>query len=105
MQPVIVDKNGTPRFKENIVVTKLLEQSSKRGFGLNELVFLNLPQDDLEQFYQLIGYSVGGYCELSRVGDKSCEEAVEKVKGLGFPWQQGIDAVNEWKKQNGYPTG
>lgn len=62
------------------------------------------PQADVEQFYQLIGYSVGGYCELSLVSDESADAAVEAARALGYPWQQGVEAARVWRIKNGYPA-
>jgi hypothetical protein len=104
MQPVIIDKAGSPRFQDNAVVRKLLDEARERGFGLNELFQFDFPQSDVDQFYQMIGYSVGGYCELELVSNRSCNAAIAKAKELGFPWQQGSEAVDKWKKENGYPT-
>ncbi len=75
MQPIIKDKHGTARFKGNAVVERLLEVSQKAGYGLNELSYVDFPKEDQEQFAQLIGYSLGGYSDLSYVSDTSCETA------------------------------
>lgn len=102
MQPVIIDKNGDPRFQENKLVSWMLGQLEKKGVSLNDFpVFDDIPQGDWEQFYQMIGYSVGGYCELKRVGRRSANAAVREAKKLGFPWQQGHEAVAEFKRQRG----
>lgn len=74
MQPIVKDEHGRVRFKENQVVNFLLENG---GLDMNRLaVACNMmPQADWEQFYQLIGYSLTGYHELSRVSDASALEA------------------------------
>lgn len=83
MQPIIKDKNGHARFKANAVVRLLLDESQMRGFGLNELAGRDLPQADWEQFYQLIGYSLTGYHELSNVSDQSAiDTSVEARKTI-----------------------
>lgn len=76
-QPVVIDGDGRPRFRANAVVEALLEAARQRGFDMNELArgAQTAPQEDWEQFYQLIGYSVSGYHELSRVSDAACERA------------------------------
>lgn len=81
MQPVIVDKNGVARFKKNEVVRMLLDLASPKGVDMNTLVVAGdgLPQKDWEQFYQLIGYSLSGYAELSRVSSKSYCKAEAKA--------------------------
>ncbi|HSX22394.1 MAG TPA: hypothetical protein VLE97_06415 [Gaiellaceae bacterium] len=42
---------------------------------LNKIVTLPFPQEDREQFAQLMGYSICGYHELSYVSDESAAEA------------------------------
>lgn len=76
-QPVVIGADGRPRFRANAVVEVLLEAASARGFDMNELARAarGASQEDWEQFYQLIGYSVSGYHELSRVSDAACERA------------------------------
>ena len=78
-QPIAFDKYGTIRFVENKAVSRLLDESQKRGFGLNELQALlcigEIPETDMEQLAQLIGYSVDGFHELSYVSDEAAHEA------------------------------
>ncbi len=94
MQPVYKDENGTLRFKENKIVRYMLdhginlidarynEKFGRNGLSLNKLAMYDFPQEDWEQFYQLIGYSISGYHELSKVSDESCEEASRLAKEL-----------------------
>lgn len=42
---------------------------------LNKIVTLPFPQEDREQFAQLMGYSICGYHELSYVSDESAADA------------------------------
>jgi len=102
MQPISFDEQGTPRFQQNAVVRWLVDEAKKKGLTLNDFPVGELPQTDVEQFWQMMGYSVGGYCELSFVSDESCEAAIAETKRLGFPWQQGSEAVEAWKKEHGY---
>ena len=88
MQPIIVDEQGTKRFKSNEIVEHLL--GSFPG-NLNSLVRTNFPQDAWDQFYQLIGYSVCGYCELSKVSDKAKDIAYD----IAFPEQSLIELACE----------
>lgn len=62
----------TVYFKPNKIVKTLLDAGP---FKLSQLAALEFSQEDWEQFYQLIGYSVNGYGELSRVSDRSKNEA------------------------------
>ena len=83
MQPMLVDEYGAARFRANAVVRLLLEESRNRGFGLNELPLHDLPQADVEQFYQLIGYLLSGYHELSLVSDEAAHEASRSAEAAG----------------------
>lgn len=75
IQPII---DG--RFKENKIVSDLLDFAQSKGFGLNEIAMKNYSKTDRQQFAQLIGYSVSGYGSLSYVDndhygivDRICE--------------------------------
>lgn len=56
MQPVVLAKDGMVRFQANRLVTYLLDNG---GLDLNDLGRVDVPRSDRDQFYQLIGYSVG----------------------------------------------
>lgn len=75
-QPVVIGEDDRARFKANKVVRRLLDEADKRGFGLNQLI-PGADQEDLEQFYQLIGYTVSGYEELA---DWISDESVAAAK-------------------------
>lgn len=88
MQPVALDAHGVLRFRGNAVVRALLDQDTERGRtypdyparsdgGLNWIAMQRqrFPQTDQEQLAQLIGYSIGGYHELSYVSDASAARA------------------------------
>lgn len=97
MQQIVKDDNGVIRFRRNAIVEFLLLQGSDRGdaFGqptpgrpphtrlvpgaanLNDLAEKDFPAEDWEQFYQLIGYSIDGFCELSRVGEATKDVAYD----------------------------
>ena len=53
-QPVLLDKAGCPRFRENKLVRYLLDNG---GIDLNHLATKKFPKEDWQQFAQLIGYS------------------------------------------------
>lgn len=74
IQPLVPDSNGTMCFKENKIVTALLAQPG--GWDLNALAHMPFEQEDRVQFAQLIGYSLGGFGELSYVPDTVYEAAV-----------------------------
>lgn len=72
MQPIEYDERGIIRFKENKIVTYLLDNG---GIDLNHLMVQGFSDEDHMQFAQLIGYSVSGFGGLSFVSDEVCEEA------------------------------
>lgn len=76
LQPLLKDRHGTMRFKENKIVTYLLDNG---GIDLNKLARLSFDQNDREQFAQLIGYSLGGFGELSYVTDEVYDAAEESL--------------------------
>ena len=80
IQP-LEDHGGIIRFKENKIVSHLLEHGRKTGCGLNELACMNFSKEDHMQLAQLIGYSLSGYSELSYVDDDSYSAAVLMTKG------------------------
>lgn len=66
LQPLETDPNGRLRFKPNKIVQHLLDHG---GIDLNQIACLDFPQENHEQFAQLIGYSLNGFGELSYVRD------------------------------------
>ena len=72
IQPLYTDNSGTIRFKENKIVTFLLDAGP---FDLNQLALMNFTQEDREQFAQLIGYSLSGFGELSYVSSDTYDTA------------------------------
>jgi hypothetical protein len=88
-QPLVKDDHGTIRFKENKVVSWMLEQGrAGRRFDLNTISGM-FSDEEMYQFSQLIGYSHSGWGGLSyvlRVHTKEdVREAVDRViKGFGY---------------------
>ena len=74
IQPLVIDGLGTIRFKENIMVRKLLDFATEHGYGLNEMACEDFSVEDRQQFAQLIGYSACGYGTLSYVDDDNWDE-------------------------------
>lgn len=64
MQPLVSDSAGDVRFKKNLIVDFLL---LKGGYDMNDINDIEFPVEDREQFLQLIGYSVGGFSEITYV--------------------------------------
>jgi hypothetical protein len=68
--------NGVMRFKRNKIVDDLLDFATPNGFDMNRIVGRgDYSQTDLEQFAQLIGYSLCGFHELPYVSDETATEA------------------------------
>lgn len=80
MQPLEHD-GSQMRFRDNKIVRTIFDLGK---LDMNDLRRLHeitpFPQTDWEQFYQLIGYSLNGYAELSLVSDESLAEANEAAK-------------------------
>ena len=76
MQPVVMDDHGTIRFKVNAIVQYMLAYGN---IDLNKIATLSFTTEDRMQFAQLIGYSVGGYSELSYVTQKSAAQAARRA--------------------------
>jgi hypothetical protein len=74
IQPLERDKHSRARFKENKIVTYLLDNGP---FDMNVLQIMEFSQNDREQFAQLIGYSLDGFGELSYVSDEVYDEAAK----------------------------
>lgn len=72
IQPLEKDSNGVIRFKKNAIVEFLLDHG---GFDMNSLAQMKFSDEDREQFAQLIGYSIGGFADLSYASDDVIEEA------------------------------
>jgi hypothetical protein len=78
IQPIELDDKGVPRFKKNAIVRFLLDNG---GYDMNDLYVMDFSREDREQFAQLIGYSLGGFSELSYVTDETYEAAENMFKG------------------------
>lgn len=88
MQPIAVS-DGVIRFKPNRIVQFICSHAdkcvSKDGLlDLNFLGTMDFPQEDVEQFWQLMGYSVSAYGSLSFVSPETAAIAdaeAEKIRG------------------------
>lgn len=83
MQPLYIAGDGRIRFKENAIVRHLLTSAGKVGVDLNSIAMDDFSDDDRMQLAQLIGYSLGGYGELSYVSDESYNAAVKAAPAPG----------------------
>lgn len=84
MRELVKDKNGVVRFKQNVIIDWL--QETKR-IDLNDIArHIGLfPIEDVEEFWQMLGYSVGGYGDLSFVREETIQEADEAMDRLLHP--------------------
>lgn len=79
MQPLAADCDGVIRFKRNQIVRDLLDGAVR---DINGIVERGYSQEDRDQFFQLIGYSVCGYCDLSFVSDESKDAAWDLMEAM-----------------------
>lgn len=82
IQPFDLDASGVIRFKENKIVSFLLE---KGPYDLNKLSMMDFTQEDREHFAQLIGYSKSGWSGLSYVSDETWQRVATIAKLRGLP--------------------
>lgn len=74
IQPIVEDSEGVLRFKENKLVTYLLDRGA---VDLNQLGTIAASNEDWEQLYQLTGISVSGFGSRSQVSDEAYNAAVK----------------------------
>lgn len=75
-QPLVRDPEGVIRFKENAICRWLVDSGRA---NLNDLAHLPFSAEDHAQFAQLIGYSLGGWSELSYVTDAQYDAVASTV--------------------------
>ena len=83
MNPIqpLIKVDGVLRFKANAIVRHLLD--THPSCDMNALAGMDFSNEDRAQFAQLIGYSLGGYGELtSYVSDEAYEAAQQMANGL-----------------------
>jgi hypothetical protein len=78
LQPIVLD-DGKARFVSNKVIVWMMEELRRKGTTLNDYPFEVFPIADIEQFYQLIGYSISGFGELSVVTTETFDRAERKA--------------------------
>lgn len=79
IQPTVTDINKIVRFKENKIVTYLLD--SHPSVDMNAIARGDFTQDDRQHFAQLIGYSVSGWGGLSYVDDDTYRAVEAMMEG------------------------
>lgn len=102
LQKIIKSKNGVHRFTENKIVSYLL----KRASDLNELSVMtqrgDFDREDYEQLMGLIGYSIGGYCELSLVSETAKNMAELTDDGMVGDSVESVIVEYEERIENDY---
>lgn len=79
MQPIVRDDRGVVRFRANAIVRRL---SNEGKISLNEIAAWDMPVEDAEQFWQMLGYSVSGYGDLSFVRPETLAAADADAEAL-----------------------
>jgi len=79
VQDVYTDDNGVERFKENLLVSALIDNFEYKGSkGLNALSIYyqvnGIPEEHYSQITQLIGYSVCGWHCLSTTSEEDSKQ-------------------------------
>lgn len=72
IQPLEIDDHGVIRFKQNKIIGYLFESGK---LSLNDIACMPFDQNDREQLWQLLGYSLSGYGDLSFVSDETYNAA------------------------------
>jgi len=75
VQDVYTDEKGVERFKENLLVSMLIDNFEYNGLkGFNALSVYyqvnDIPEENYSQITQLIGYSLSGWHTLSTTSDE-----------------------------------
>ena len=93
IQPIVSAPGGIFRFQENQIVRYLLDNG---GMDINHLAARDFPQEDWEQFAQLIGYTITGFSGLSYVSDETYDAASRMMhRGDDNEQQARIDALEK----------
>lgn len=96
MREIALDDKGTPRFKKNAVVRYLVNTEI---ISLNEVLAFSLanglPIEDVEEFWQMLGYSTAGYGDLSFVRDETKNAADEAANRLLHPYDHMLGGMND----------
>ena len=87
MQPVVIADDGVVRFKANAIVQHLID--THQSCDMNKLSCMDFTDEDRMQFAQLIGYSLGGYGDLSYVSDESYEAAEKAAHSITAAPEKG----------------
>lgn len=73
IQPKYIDAKGVLRFKKNAIIDWLFEDNIDKLFASG----VEFSAEDWSQFYQLVGYSIGGFGDLQMVTDEEFYRATD----------------------------
>lgn len=90
MQPLVSD-NGTIRFQQNSIVRFLLDSGP---FDLNQLATMDFDDEDWNQFAQLLGSSVSGFCDLS-YAKPSTVELADAMAGQWIRYHAHVESIRK----------
>lgn len=106
MQGIVFEEGeGATRFRRNWAVHHLFElvRENTNTDLVADLIKINLPTEDLEQPFQLLGYSLEEYAKLEFVRDETVSrmEIAEEASRPQGPWESGLDQrVRDQKVQD-----
>lgn len=70
-QPIGYAEDNIIRFKPNGIIRWMLEQGGQgKKFNLNDIAMQSFSVEDRVQFWQMLGYSVSGFGDLSFVPEE-----------------------------------
>jgi hypothetical protein len=102
LQPIIKDKNGVLRYRENKVVCLMEKMLEENGKTLNDIIprahAESIGIEDLDQFYQLIGYSVSGAPvsdTVHELADRAVETGETQVEAERNVYKNEITRIRE----------
>jgi len=89
MQPIYLDESGSPRFQANGIIKRIVNEGMVSLSEINMWVhrYPGITQDDVDQFWQLIGYSLEGYSELAGsdvISNDAADRAAKAAENQGL---------------------
>jgi hypothetical protein len=83
MQPIIKDNHGVFRFQENKIISMLCDAGQlDLNYIAGQCIEKKIPRVDQMQFWQMLGYSVSGFGDLSFASKDMVAAADEIVTQL-----------------------
>lgn len=80
MRKIEIDPDGQPRFQRNAIVSWLVHTDR---VDLNEIIATHAwPIKDQEEFWQMLGYSVSAFGNLTFVRPKTTKKADRRTRKL-----------------------